>query len=300
MERAFQINIDSQTNDSAEGSPLFSSHALGWEPLLVEEFQQPPGSTDVPEAWEGHSIALCLAPRPYRIYQMVGDRHYTGLYSKGDISITPTNVPSSYRTEGDDHYLNVELPASLLKSVAEQSAEMDADRLELTMEFHTRDPQLEQTLMLLRAELRKGGDRISRLYIESLTNVLAIHLLREYSTHRPRVAAYAGGLGDRTLLHVSDYINAHLAESMKLADLAAIAGMSQYHFSRLFKQSMGLSPHQYVLQQRVERAKQLLKNSKMAIADIAFQCGFNSQSHLGKCFRESTGVTPRNYRKAVL
>ena len=69
--------------------PIASSESLDWQPLLVEEFQQPPGGTNVPAAWAGHSSALCLAPRPHQIQQVVGDRRYTGLYSKGDISITP-------------------------------------------------------------------------------------------------------------------------------------------------------------------------------------------------------------------
>ncbi len=95
-----------------------SSESVGWQPLLVEEFQQPLGGTDLPEAWVGHSIALCLAPRPHRIHQVVGDRCYTGLYSKGDISISPADIPASYRAEGDDHYLRVLMPAQFLQSVA--------------------------------------------------------------------------------------------------------------------------------------------------------------------------------------
>jgi AraC family transcriptional regulator len=88
-----------------------------------------------------------------------------------------------------------------------------------------------------------------------------------------------------------------LRDCQNLADLADVAGMSQFHFSRMFKQSMGISPHQYLLQQRVEQAKQLLKGKKLAIAEIALQCGFNSQSHLSKHFREATGMTPSDYRK---
>lgn len=307
MKQASQTDANSSSNanfnhnslDEASLVPILSSQALGWEPLLVEEYRQPPGGMDMdaPEPWPEYAIALCLAPRPHRIHQVVGDRRYTGLYSKGDISITPAHVPASYQAEGDDHYLHIQIPTQLLQSVAEQSTELDPNLVELVTQFRVRDPQLEQTMQLLRAELHKGGGWIGQLYIESLANVLAVHLLREYSTRQPRVETYEGGLGDRKLLQVSEYIGANLDQGIKLADLAAVAGVSQYHFSRLFKQSLGISPHQYVLQQRVERAKELLKGSKLTIADIALQCGFNSQSHLGKYFREFTGVTPSRYRK---
>lgn len=104
-------------------------------------------------------------------------------------------------------------------------------------------------------------------------------------------------MSDRQLLHVTEYINEHLDKNIKLADIAKLLDMSQFHFSRLFKKSLGISPHQHVIQQRVERAKQLLKQHDVSIADVAFQCSFNSQSHLGKWFREATGVTPKAYRR---
>ncbi|MBE9102171.1 AraC family transcriptional regulator [Vacuolonema iberomarrocanum] len=283
--------------NSPELTPIASSETLGWQSLLAEEYRQPPGGSDIPESWDGHLIALCLAPRPHRIHQVVGDRRYTGLYGKGDISITPANIPAFYQAEGDDHYFNVQIPAQFLQTVAQSAAELDSERLDLTTEFRVRDPQLEQILLLLRAELHKGDGWVGQLYVESLANVLAVNLLREYSTAKPRVALYEGGLGDCKILQISDYIQAHLDQSIKLADLAEVAGMSPFHFSRLFKQSMGISPHQYLLQQRVEQAKQLLKTSKLAIADVALQCGFSSQSHFSKHFRSATGMTPGAYRK---
>ncbi|MEM1255985.1 MAG: AraC family transcriptional regulator [Cyanobacteria bacterium P01_H01_bin.21] len=278
-------------------APIASSQDLGWQPLLAEEFQQPPGASDIPSTWEGHAIALCLAPRPHRIHQLVGDRHYTGLYTKGDISITPAHIPASYKSEGDDHYFHVQIPTQFLQSVAQSAAELDPARLELATEFRIRNPQLEQILLMLRAELHKGDGWVGQLYVESLANVLAVNLLRDYSAKKPRITLYEGGLGDRKILQISDYIHEHLDQPIRLADLANIAGMSQFHFSRLFKQSMGVTPHQYLLQQRVEQTKQLLKGTRLAIAEIALQCGFNSQSHMTKHFREATGVTPSKYRK---
>ncbi|MEM6432673.1 MAG: AraC family transcriptional regulator [Cyanobacteria bacterium P01_D01_bin.115] len=98
-------------------------------------------------------------------------------------------------------------------------------------------------------------------------------------------------------MQIADYIHAHLDQSIKLADLAEVAGISQFHFSRLFKQSTGMTPHQYLTQQRIEQAKQLLKGTKGAISEIALQCGFNSQSHFSKHFKDAIGMTPNNYRK---
>ena len=93
-----------------------------------------------------------------------------------------------------------------------------------------------------------------------------------------------------------DYINDHLDDEIKLANLAAVVGISQYYFCQLFKQSMGVAPYQYVIQQRVERAKDLLRQKKVAIADIALECGFANQSHFTKHFRKVTGTTPKAYR----
>jgi AraC family transcriptional regulator len=107
---------------------------------------------------------------------------------------------------------------------------------------------------------------------------------------------YEGGLGDRKLLQVTNYINDYLDQDIKLANLAQLLGMSQSHFSYLFKQSMGISPHQYLLQQRIERAKQLLKQTDRSVMEIALTCGFDSHSHLSKQFRQLTGMTPKAYR----
>jgi AraC family transcriptional regulator len=95
-----------------------------------------------------------------------------------------------------------------------------------------------------------------------------------------------------------DYINNHLDQNLGLEELAAIAQLSQYHFSRTFKRSTGMSPHQYVIQQRVERAKLLLREKKMSICEVAIACGFTHQSHLNRHFKRLTGVTPKTFIKS--
>jgi AraC family transcriptional regulator len=274
--------------------PILSSRNQGWENILVEQFQHPPGEGKTHYSDE-HTICLSLAPRPVRLLQIKGGKTYAGLYGKGDISITPAKVPFFARWDGNDHYLQIRIASRFIQNVARETIDMNSDQLELLPEFRTRDPQIESIGMLLLAELKQenlGG----RLYIESLANVLAVHLLRQYSAPKLRLAIYESGLSERQLSQVLEYIKEHLNQDIKLADLAALLDMSQFHFSHLFKQSIGTAPYQYLLQQRIERAKQLLKQTDRAIIDIAFLCGFNSHSHLSKQFRHFTGMTPTAYR----
>ena len=274
--------------------PILSSQNQEWENILVEQFQQPAGEGGCHYIDE-HTVSLSLAPRPVRLLQIQGGKTYAGLYGKGDISVTPAKVPFFARWDSDDHYLQIRITSRFIQSVARETLAINPDQLELLSEFRTRDPQIEVIAMMLLAEL-KHENLGSRLYIESLENVLAVHLLRQYTATKPRLATYEGGLPERQLLQVLDYINEHLNQDIKLADLAALLDMSQFHFSHMFKQSLGTAPYQYLLQQRVERAKQLLKQTDRAIVDIAFLCGFNSHSHLSKQFRQFTGMTPKAYR----
>jgi AraC family transcriptional regulator len=244
-----------------------------------------------------HSICLSLAPRPVSLLQTQGDKTRTGLYAKGDFCITPAQMPFFCRWDSDDRLLQIRITDRFMAQVATEALSIDPARLEVIPTFRTRDPQLEAIAMLILTEL-KQENLGSSLYIDSLANVLAVQLLRQYSASKPQLAIYAGGLPQRQLQQILEYIHAHLERDIKLADLAGLLGMSQFHFSHLFKQSIGTSPYQYLLQQRIERAQQLLKQTDRSIVDIAFECGFNSHSHLSKQFRQLTGMTPKSYRSS--
>jgi AraC family transcriptional regulator len=288
--------VSSSSNSQTDiPSPIVSSKNLGWESIIVEEYQQPPGSGEF-GSFPQHMITLCLATKPHRIWQAIGDRSFMGVYSQGDLSITPAEVESAYRAYGEDCYLQITIPPQFLQQIATETINSDPNRLELTTQFRVRNPQIEQLAMMLRAELYQGKGGMGQLYVESLANALTVNLLRDYSGTKPDIVIYEGGLSDRNLVRVTEYINEHLTQSIQLQDLATYLGISQFHFSRLFKQSTGISPHQYIMQQRIELAKHLLRKTDRSIADIALDCGFNSQSHLGKYFRQLTGMTPREYR----
>lgn len=274
--------------------PVLSSKDRGWENILVEQFQQPPGEGRTYYSDE-HTICMSLAPRPVRFVQIKGGKTHEGLYKKGDISITPAKMSFFARWNSDDRYMQIRIASEFIESVAREVLEMNPEQVEFIPKFRTRDSQIEAMGMMLLAELQQenlGG----RLYIDSLTNVLAVHLIRQYSALQPRFSIYEGGLPERQLVKVLDYINEYLDQDIRLADLAQLLGMSQFHFSYLFKRALGIPPYQYLLQQRIERAKQLLKQTDKSIVNIAFTCGFSSHSHLSKQFRQLTGITPKAFR----
>lgn len=276
-------------------SPIVSSKNLSWKSVIVEEFQQPPGIVESVTNHQ-HTVCLSLVSQPNRGWQTIGDRSFVGIFSKGDLTITPAQLYSSYRSDKEDRYLQMTISSQFLNQIATETINSDPDSLELTTQFRVRNPQIEQLAMMLRAELHQGNSGVGELYVESLANALTINLLRDYSGTKPDIVIYEGGLSARALVRVTEYINEHLSQGIKLEDLASSIGITQFHFSRLFKQSTGMSPHQYVMQQRIEKAKQLLRKIDIPIADIALDCGFSSQSHLGKYFRQLTGMTPRKYR----
>jgi AraC family transcriptional regulator len=277
-----------------ESQANLSSQNRGWENILVEQYQLPTNEV-ICHYHSKHSIYLSL-PRPVSLYQIREKQSHTGFFRKGDIAITPADMPVFCRWEREDRFLQISISSDFVDTVARET--MDRENLELISQFHTRDRQIEASAIMLLAELQQENTG-SSLYVESLTNLLAINLIRQYATSKPHLSIREGGLPQHQLMRVLEYIDAHLDSDIKLMDLAALLDMSQFHFSHVFKQSMGIPPYQYLLQQRIERAKLLLKQTELSIVEIALDCGFNSHSHLSKQFRQFTGMTPTAYRVTV-
>jgi AraC family transcriptional regulator len=160
------------------------------------------------------------------------------------------------------------------------------------------DPVIGRLAALGRLELNEGGPG-GRLYLEGLAAALAIHLLRNSGLSRRSPIPYRGGLAPRQFRYVLEYIEAHLAEELGLVELAAIVGLSPHYFGEAFRISSGRSPHRYVMERRIERARDLLRGENWPIGDIAYAAGFSSQSHFTANFRRVTGVTPGRFRRSL-
>jgi AraC family transcriptional regulator len=139
----------------------------------------------------------------------------------------------------------------------------------------------------------------SALEMDSRANLMALALVRRHSSVSSKREVRAMSLAPRCLSRAKEYINAHLAADIGLAEIATAAGLSSFHFARAFKRETGVPPHRYLMEQRVERARELLTSRDMTLVEISLACGFAGQSHFTTAFKRHTGVTPGAWRAAV-
>ncbi len=217
------------------------------------------------------------------------------LQTPGDILIVPTGYAAAWEDDGPTQYLGIDIGLSLMR-VAAEAMDVDFDRIALSPEMYLRDEKIEHIVRAIKAELEEQ-DPNDRVYAEGLGLSLAVHLLRRYAVKHANDANR--GLTHTQLQRVRDYIREHHATNLSLFDIASVAGISPSHFKVLFKNSMGLPVHQYVIKCRVERAVELLSSSGVNISDVALRSGFADQSHMSRCMRRFIGLTPAQVRRAV-
>lgn len=268
--------------------------SLGWNGLHLELHQQPTFATD--EHYHTmHVLACGLGSYAPGMRSLDGKRSHERRGS-GDIAIIPAGITHSCGWDTPAQFMVLAVEPTLLKQVGQDW--VNPDQIELLPRFMSEsDAFIQSVFSTLKTEAEVGGMG-SHLLVDSLKTALVVHLLRNYCATRPKLSSYTNGLSQATFTLVKDYINDHLQQDLKLDELAAIAQISPYHFLRLFKQSLGATPHQYILQCRIEKAKLLLQQSQLSIAEIANQVGFCDQSHLTRCFKQSLGVTPKQFQQA--
>ena len=237
---------------------------------------------------------------PHRLVQRQNGRTYEGFVATSDVAITPAGTPGYWRTDAASEDMSMLLKDSFIRRVAAEAG-VGPKEIEVLPLFSAREPQIERIGMAMFSEMESGGLG-GELYAESLANVLALHLLRHHSSlgrSSRRKTERGGSFSERGFERAIDYINDNLARKVTLTEIAEVAHVSPYHFARLFKSTAGLSPHQYVIQRRVERAKTLLADGDLTIAEVAQAVGFANQSHLAFHVRRLLGVSPKALQRGV-
>ncbi|MEG4803523.1 AraC family transcriptional regulator [Microcoleus sp. ARI1-B5] len=274
---------------------IHSSLLADWKNIHLAHYQLP--AIEIPEiTGVQHLISLPSWKQPTEVEIVAdGKRHLLQHDPNeiGYIEIFPAykflRVRASQAAETTHCYLD----PTFLTHAAYESA--NPEQVELNLVLSKPDLLVWQIVLALKTVLETDATN-SCFYAESMATALAAHLLRNYSTRKHILQEYKDGLPKYKLKQALEYMNAHLSENVSLAAISDELGISQFHFCRLFKQSTGMAPHAYLIQQRVERSKQLLKQKECRMLDIAIACGFANPSHFAKHFHRHTGISPKQFR----
>jgi AraC family transcriptional regulator len=272
-----------------------SSQDLGWQSLRAIEMRHTISEWTTPPL-ENHCIIIQLGSA-IDVTAQIGDENYEQSLEPGAIIIVPAGLSTHWRL-GDsvpNETLHLYLDPQFLRTTA-ASIDIDYSQISIAPQFGIRDEHIHHIGMSLHHEL-KDANVVGRLYADSLAKVLAMQLVRRYSYFK-ELRTRRGGMAPRKLRKAIEFINNNLDEEQAVA-LPAVAHevqMSYSHFARSFKQSMGVSPNVYMTEQKIGRAKKLLSETDLRIADIALRTGFASQSHFTTTFRKLVWTTPKAFR----
>ena len=293
-EKRIQIVIDEKKCQIGTGSASFSSSGSKWAGFLLEKPNHPQ-EFHTARFWTCNDlVALHLGPS--RVRYKVGSRSHNYAQTPGSILISPRNYEytdgSVYSSLQGDR-LAVELDRSILKRVLEGSD--DCSQIQLAHHDGLHDPRISTLIRLMEFEVTAGCPT-GRLYDESLSLALLSYLTSRYSVINEKREGAKSTLSPKKLQIVTDYIYAHLNSNISLTELSGLIPTSAYTFCRLFRNTTGVTPHQYLIGVRIEEAKRFLAEGKRSIAEVSLLLGFANQSHFTRTFGRITGIPPRRYR----
>lgn len=282
------------------GTCLASSRGRGWRGVLAERWQHSEG--DLGEVVPRDTEVIVMLDGCLRVRRRGDGRLQQHQAVPGTVWLCPAGIREDLiHLYGDiRESVHMYLPALPLSKAALEELDLDPARVRLRYDGGFRDPVIESIGRTLSAELQ-CSDPASGLLVETMAAALGVYIVRNHSnlsaTSVPLPLA-KGALEGARLARVLAYVETHLEREVSLEDLAREACLSAFHFARSFKAAVGMSPHAFLLQRRLERARNLLESTSLPLAEVASACGFCSQAHLSTSFKRETGVTPGVFRHA--
>lgn len=280
-----------------------SSRALGWGPLNFERREAPPSSNCLPAGTTEHLVFVSLSGG--RIVRESAGGTTEHELAPGYVAFQPGGHPVRWAWDSRLSFGVLSLCPEFLEQVAKDVFGLGPSEFRLAPLERAQDPVISNIASVLSREAVRA-DAGGKLYARSLANILAVHLLRNY-VRRPGGSASEADAGpgnvrqlpqSRAVGDALAFIQDHYAQPITLDDIAAAAHLSPYHLARLFKQATGHTPHQYLIQTRVNSARALLTSGagQRSLAEVATAVGFADQSHLTRHFKRQFGITPKHAR----
>jgi AraC family transcriptional regulator len=275
---------------------IAQSPEIGWRSLYAAILEEAPFRAT--EAAIHHPSFIYHLTRPTEVTRKIaGSGPEKALIGPRRICLTPGNAVAQWQHHGHPEILQVYLRQSIYDSAVADMYGCDFPAAQIVPRFAMTDPLLEQLAIAIANSLREGTAE-DGLYIDTLAQMVAAHLARHHSTRSkpPRVPVPQRISGWR-MRRLVEFIEENLGGDLSLERMAAEVEVSPLYLARAFKAAVGEPPHRYVLQRRLERAKELLRGTDTPIVELALSVGFSSQSHLSNWFLRQVGVSPAVYRR---
>ena len=275
---------------------IANSQDVGWRSLHAAVLEEGPFQATEPAI--GHPSLIYHLTRPTEVARKIeGSPRNKQLIGPRRICLTPGEATAQWEHHGHPEILQVYLRGSIYQAAVSEIYNCDISGAELVPRFAILDPMLEQLAVAITTALREGTAE-DGLYIDTIAQMMAVHLARVHSSRsRPGRMPLVQTISGWRMRRVIEYIEENLDGDLSLQAMAAEVDISPIYLARAFKAAIGQSPHRYVLARRVERAKELLRNTEMPVVDVALSAGFSSQSHLSYWFQRYVGVSPAAYRQ---
>ena len=251
------------------------------------------------KVFDQHHVLLNLKDEPHRVENWRDGEHRDFIYHKDEIVVTPAGVRSGWRWHEKSKVIVITLEPEKLQRFAQSEVGVLLTGSQLRNLPLFTDPDICHAGVMLRDAL-VSRDVGSEILYESLARVFLVKLIQKYGDRPEDEIVFARGFTAQHYKNVLDFVADHFAETITVEDLANIAALSPSHFSRLFKQTIGQSPMQFVMAYRVEQAKKKLSHQDLPLIDIALECGFADQAHFSRVFKQTEGVTPKTFRASLL
>jgi AraC family transcriptional regulator len=267
---------------------------MAWNKRMkVELF--PPDSDTEPRHWVRHDQAFAMMLRPGSIEwgakRCVLEKFD---YAVGDLALCDRHVGEWVGLMNVSH---LQLGISDLALMACSDGAYGEVELRPSRKFA--DPRLSAMVAAVHAEMAAGFPS-GRLFLDSVEQAMAVTLVNGHAVRHHPVQIHRGGLGSTRLRKIKELVHAKIDDDLSLGELAQSVGLSTAHFARMFRKSTGETPHQFVLRQRLERAKEMLRAPDARVLDVAVACGFKTQQHFAQAFRDVWGVSPTEYRQDLV
>lgn len=282
---------------TTEVKTIRSSQRHGWQDLFAAHTLEHPHEClhhSVPFFW------LSMGLRETEVHRSIGGRGELAVLPAYSISMAEPLTAVDCLIGNATEAVHVFLRPELLQETAYELFEIEPDRVSLLPVFGRTSTSLSWLLRAIKQSLAEPAN-FSQLKIDYLARALCADLLAKYSVVSPAAIKpdRYGGLTSRQLRRIDDYITEHLTRDIHIGELASLSAMGRTSFHQRFKAAMHITPHQYVMRVRVQKAKEMLGTSVLPLAEIGFACGFSDQAHFATLFKRIAGTTPASFRRSV-